>query len=118
MRVFGNGTRVIDLSERFNEIGELGDGVVVVGVTGRESHVEIEAMGGGHGLRNGVEVDRAAAGGPGAIENGLGECAAKARTAGVRGNPQALEFPRVSGERAGGRAPGDEAGGLAGGDGD
>jgi len=68
---------------------------------------------GGHGGWGGVEIDSLAAGGDGAIEDSLGECAAEDESACGGTDPEALQFPGISFDGGGYCAPGNEPCGLA-----
>jgi len=96
----------------FHEIGKALDRVVIVGVAGNETEIEIEAMGGGHDGWSRVEVDGLALSGGGAIENGLGESATEAEATRDGANPETLEFPGIGGNGDGERAKGNEAKGI------
>jgi hypothetical protein len=100
------------LLERFPEIGEAFDGVVVVGGAGFESEGQVHAMGGGHGGGGGVEIDGVTAGGDGAIEDRLSERATEVESARDGTHPEALQFPSIGFNRRRDDAPGNESGGL------
>ena len=106
-------SRKIAGSKRLFKPRESFDRIVVVGRTGLESQLQIEAVSGGHGCRRGVEIDSLLLRGNGEVKNGQRERPAQRQSSRRRPNPQALQLPSILFNRGWHRAPGNESSRLA-----